>query len=92
MVPQASTKCGLLPPTTNKSVAMRATASIRNRCLALSPHSQSHRSLHRYQRKERKGPDTIVHPLLYSIFEQGNIPRLGFPLQLKIFSTGGSKP
>jgi len=29
--------------------------------------------------------------LLSSSFEQENIPRLGFPLQLKIFSTGGSR-
>ena len=37
------------------SVPARATASIRNRCLAPSPYSRSHRSLHRHQHKARKG-------------------------------------
>ena len=41
--------------------------------------------------KREKVPDTIFMPLLSSNFEQENIQRLGFPLQLKIFSIGGSR-
>ena len=41
-------------PIVNKSVAARATASIWNRSQALSPHSRSHRFVHRHHVEPKK--------------------------------------
>src|SRR5262245_31317260 len=44
------------------SVPARATLSIRNRCLAASLYSRSHRSLHKHEHKQGKIPDTRSAP------------------------------
>lgn len=53
MAPQASTKCGFLPPFTIRSLPAEATASIRDTFLA-APCLRSHRALHRHQHKAKK--------------------------------------
>ncbi len=74
MAPQASKKCGLLPPDHHRIGSCTSNGinseQVPGTFSVLTISSLSRQAQH----KARKVPDTIFN------FEQENIPRLGFPL------------